>query len=195
MKEHWIDRLRRYPHSTTGAVLLEMAFIGKPQIKVVSCGQPSEFFYMRLSPPGPPGRSETGVCDAGTPVDGRLSDTGGRPDEHRIFPSNDDLKAYRPIASEDSLTPVALDVNPLRRLGVWAPLGRPASLSFPLPEDPQTRVPQSGGPSIEPFEDFGPKGRRYRNNLIRNRRAELRAAGGHSGILRSDGSRPGWPAS
>ena len=61
--------LRRHPHDTTGAVLLKMAFILKPQINVVSSCETQEFFYMRVAPPGLPAQLSASVCACENRVD------------------------------------------------------------------------------------------------------------------------------
>ena len=68
MQEDRIDILRGHPHGTTGAVLLEMAFIFKPEINprivCVSMG----FFYRPAAMPGRYGLSEGEVSVAGIPA-------------------------------------------------------------------------------------------------------------------------------
>ena len=76
MKKHGIGIFWRNPHHAPRSVLLKVAFIGEPQINVLSSGQFSEFFYMRLSPPGRPERSGPWVCADGIPDDGKASGTG-----------------------------------------------------------------------------------------------------------------------
>ena len=58
-----------YPHNATGSVLLEMAFILKPQINVVSPCETQEFFYMRVAPPGLLSQLSASVCVCENRVD------------------------------------------------------------------------------------------------------------------------------
>lgn len=48
MKKDWVNHLRRDPHQTARAMLLEVAFVFKPYFKVfVSC-EALEFFYIAV---------------------------------------------------------------------------------------------------------------------------------------------------
>lgn len=67
MKHDGIDILGRHPHGTTGAVLLEMAFIFVPEVNHEILGDSVEFFYMPAAKPGRYGQSVAGVCVCGTP--------------------------------------------------------------------------------------------------------------------------------
>lgn len=46
MKEDGIHYFWRYPHNATRAMLLEMAFVLKPHLKVFASGEAQEFFYI-----------------------------------------------------------------------------------------------------------------------------------------------------
>lgn len=46
MKEDRVHNLRRHPHDAAGTMLLEMAFVLKPQLKVFASGETQEFFYI-----------------------------------------------------------------------------------------------------------------------------------------------------
>ena len=102
MIEDGIGVFRGNPHDAPGPVLLKMASIGEPQIKVISSGQSSEFFYMRLWPQDRPGRSGTGVFSVGIPADGRAAGTDGRPCRSDSGFSGDGSGVSHPRASGDS---------------------------------------------------------------------------------------------
>ena len=75
MPEDRIFDFGRNPHNVPRSVLLEMAFIEAPKIKVVSSQKPANFFYM---PPAPPGwllRSAPGAYVGETQSDGKDVDT------------------------------------------------------------------------------------------------------------------------
>src|SRR5437016_1275810 len=44
MQQHRVLGFRRYPHATTGAVLLKVHFVRGPQVHLVISHQPLEFF-------------------------------------------------------------------------------------------------------------------------------------------------------
>jgi hypothetical protein len=58
VQQYGVPLLRRHPHQTTGSILLEMDFIGRPKIDSMIGDEPSEFFYMPLEVRGQPGRSK-----------------------------------------------------------------------------------------------------------------------------------------
>jgi len=195
MKNHGINRLRRNPHPATGTVLLEMAFVGKPDIQVISSGPTLEFFYMRPLPLGLPGQLKTAVFGAGTEADEKRAGIGERPNPRCIFPSDDDSGVFRPRASEDNPIAEVPDVDPGLQLEAWPRLRRTASRSSHLLEAPQSRFSQNGESSTGRFAGSGPKARRYHNSSIRNKREGCRVSDDHSGTLRSGGFRSGWPIS
>lgn len=195
MKEHGINRLRRNPHPATGTVLLEMAFVGKPDIQVISSGPALEFFYMQPLPPGLPGQLRTAVFGAGTEVDEKRAGIGERPKPRCISPSGDGSGFFRPRASEGNPITAVPDVNPGLQLEARPRLSRPACRASHLPGAPQTRFYQSDESSTGRFEGSGLKARRYRNSSIRNRREGRRVSDDHSATLRSGGFRSEWPIS
>jgi hypothetical protein len=58
VQQYRVPLLRRHPHQTTGSILLEMDFIGRPQIDSMIGDEASEFFYMPPEVRDRPGRSE-----------------------------------------------------------------------------------------------------------------------------------------
>ena len=57
MEDDRIHILWRYPHATSRTVLVEMAFVLKPQITVIPSSQGAEFFYIFAAPAGLPWQS------------------------------------------------------------------------------------------------------------------------------------------
>ncbi len=51
MQNDRIALFRWHPHQTSGAMLLEMAFVFKPKVNLWILGQAMEFFYMRVALP------------------------------------------------------------------------------------------------------------------------------------------------
>lgn len=66
MQQNGLTILRRDPHAAPRSVLLEMDFIGCPEIDVLVGGQLAEFFYMPAGVPGPRGRSSAVACVVGS---------------------------------------------------------------------------------------------------------------------------------
>lgn len=67
-QNYWIALLWRYPHRTTGTVLLKMALIFKPQIILAVLGPVLKFFYMSSGLPGLPWQLQAVACDAEIPT-------------------------------------------------------------------------------------------------------------------------------
>lgn len=61
VQQYRVPFLRRNPHQTTGSILLEMDFIGRPHINTMIGDEPSEFFYMPPEVQDRPERSEGAV--------------------------------------------------------------------------------------------------------------------------------------
>ena len=53
MEHHRIGQIRWHPHDAARSVLLEVAFIFKPQLKIALPRQNAKFFYMPVGLPGP----------------------------------------------------------------------------------------------------------------------------------------------
>ena len=62
MQQHRVLLLRRYPHPAPRSVLLEVDFIGRPEIYSWICHELSEFFYIPLEPQDRLGQSKAAVC-------------------------------------------------------------------------------------------------------------------------------------
>jgi hypothetical protein len=56
MKQDRVHNFRRHPHDAAGTMLLEMAFVLKPQLKVFASGEAPEFFYIAAGLRGRHGR-------------------------------------------------------------------------------------------------------------------------------------------
>jgi len=75
MPEDRIFDVGRNPHHVPRPVLLKMALIETPKVKVLSSHEPAKVFYM---PPVPPGwllRSSPEACVGETQIDGKDVDT------------------------------------------------------------------------------------------------------------------------
>jgi hypothetical protein len=62
MQQHRVLLLRGYPHPATRSILLEMDFIGRPEIDSWIGHELSEFFYIPPEPRGRLGQSAGAVC-------------------------------------------------------------------------------------------------------------------------------------
>jgi hypothetical protein len=62
MQQYRVLLLRGYPHPTPRSVLLEMDFIGRPEINFWICRELSEFFYIPPEPRDRRGQSKAVVC-------------------------------------------------------------------------------------------------------------------------------------
>ena len=69
MENDRIHILWRHPHGTSRTVLMEMTFILKPEITILSSSKAAEFFYMFAAPPGLP-RQPTDAAFAGETLAG-----------------------------------------------------------------------------------------------------------------------------
>lgn len=195
MIEDRIGVFRGNPHDAPGPVLLKMASIGEPQIKVISSGQSSEFFYMRLWPQDRPGRSGTGVFSVGIPTDGIAAGTDGRPPRSDSGFSGDGLRVCHPRGSGDSPRVEARVEDLGRRPGGRSPIKPKAFPASLLPGARRSHYPENDGSSIEPSAGSAPEGPRCHRSSSRNKREAHHGADGHSGILRTVGSHPGGRAS
>jgi len=195
MIEDGIGIFRGNPHDAPGPMLLKMAFIGEPQVNILSSGQSSEFFYMRLWPQDRLGRSGTGVFSVGIPTDGIAAGTDGRPCRSDSGFSGDGSEVSRPRGSGDSLRVEARLGDPGRPPGGRFPIKPKAFPVSRLPGARRSHCLGNDGSNIERSAGPAPEGPRCRRSSSRNRREAHRAADGHNGILRTAGSRSEWPAS
>ncbi len=78
MKEDGVHNLRRHPHHAAGTMLLEMAFVLKPQLKGFASGEAQEFFYIAAGLRGQHGQGGDVACADGNPACGTSADIGGR---------------------------------------------------------------------------------------------------------------------
>jgi hypothetical protein len=90
MENDGIHILSWYPHGTSRTVLLEMAFVLKPQIPVIPSSQGAEFFYIFAAPLGLPWRSADAAFVDESLAGGTTSGIGVRQDSpHRTEISDD----------------------------------------------------------------------------------------------------------
>ena len=90
MENDRIHILWRYPHGTSRTVLLEMAFVLKPQITVIPSSKGAEFFYIFAAPLGLPWQSAAVAFVDETLARGTTSGIGVRQDSpHRTEISDD----------------------------------------------------------------------------------------------------------
>jgi hypothetical protein len=68
MQTHRVHLFRGYPHRTACAMLLKMAFVLEPQVKIVSSSEMAEFFYIGVAPRGRGGPRAAEVCASGIPT-------------------------------------------------------------------------------------------------------------------------------
>ncbi len=69
MEHDGVALLGRHPHQATGAMLLEMAFIFKPEVNRWILGHAMEFFYMPAVLLGQHGQLPDGVFFSETPIE------------------------------------------------------------------------------------------------------------------------------
>jgi len=93
--------LRRNPHPTGRAVLLEPDLIEGPEIHRVVPGQGAQFFYMPPAERDRHGPSSAGACAAGTPTGETAADTAGPPGRCPIAAADTATGSCRPIARTD----------------------------------------------------------------------------------------------
>jgi hypothetical protein len=79
MQDDRVDLLRRHPHHATRAMLLEMTFVLKPEVQIVSFGQADQFFYIAPVAPDRLWRSTAGVCATETLTDETAAGIDGGP--------------------------------------------------------------------------------------------------------------------
>lgn len=68
VEHNWIMIFRRHPHPTAGTVLLEMALVFEPKIKILIVSDAMQFFYMLFALPDRRGQSPDAVCAGEIPV-------------------------------------------------------------------------------------------------------------------------------
>jgi hypothetical protein len=90
MENDRIDILWRYPHGTSRTVLVEVAFVLKPQITVISSSEAAEFFYIFAAPAGLPWQSADGAFVDETLAGGTISGIGVPQDSRHRTETSDD---------------------------------------------------------------------------------------------------------
>ena len=90
MEDDRIHILWRYPHATSRTVLVEMAFVLKPQITVIPSSQGAEFFYIFAAPAGLPWQSADVAFVDETLARGTTSDIGVPQDSRHRTETSDD---------------------------------------------------------------------------------------------------------
>ena len=101
MQQNGVLDLRRHPHPTGRAVLLEPDLIESPEIHRVVPGQGAQFFYMPPAGRDRHGPSSVGACAVGTPTGGTAADTAGPPGRCPIAAADTVTGSCRPTAPTD----------------------------------------------------------------------------------------------
>ena len=186
-----IGVFRGNPHHAPRSVLMEVTFVGKQQINFLSSGQLSEFFYMRLSPPGRPGRSRLWVYADEIRVGEKASGTGGRQCRPDSRLSGDDSGVSRPRASADIPESSAPAADPGRRPGKRFPIEPTVGRAFLLLGGRRSHVLGNGESNTGRSSGCVLKERRSRKSSCRSRKEERRVADGQNGIPPTSGFRFG----
>jgi hypothetical protein len=101
LPEDRIFNLGRNPHNISRSVLLKMALIQTPKVKVVSSHPLAEFFYMLLGPLDLLPQSHHEVCVAGTPTDEKGADFVSPQPLNQTSGLNGGTIRHHPIVPED----------------------------------------------------------------------------------------------
>src|SRR5580658_28676 len=193
MEANRIFHFGRNPHAATRAVLLEVNFIHRPQINVVSSRQCPEFFCARLAEGDQLAPLAGAACVNESPTGGTTADTGALSVSHPV-PGSGTLKAWgHPTSGCSARTLRESCARLLRRQPVafrssgWG--GQAVGLR---PAQPIPRF-QTAVPSLQRYDGNHPTVAPPVDRSRREPRAKRRGDDGHSGRRRCAESHPEWP--
>ncbi len=177
--------LRRYPHSATRAMLLEVTFIQAPQFDVGAVSQTTEFFLLPQLSADPIERLAGAACVAGTPFVEIIADTDVPLSPRRIDGADAPTRPDRPTALPADRSRAGFYVD---RLATNAIASRQGYAVVPHAHPRASRPgrpPRNGAPSAAPW--FRPHriNRRPRGTIDRRSPAATRAGDGRNATLRS----------
>jgi len=139
--------LRRDPHSTAGAMLLEVAFIRAPQFDVGASRQTTEFFLLPRLSADRPERLADAACVTGSPSGETSAGTAGLPGPRhtagagaRPIPGHPKVSPPSRSRAGSCADPPAVDASPSHPASAVAPIAR-------LPAGRPVRPARSGVPS------------------------------------------------
>jgi hypothetical protein len=187
MPENGIFYLGRNPHHRSGAMLLEMALIQTPEIKIVSSQKPAQFFYMRPVQPDLRRQSLPAAYGDEIQTDGRCADIGVPQWLAQTPVLYGGTAKPHPTAPGDIQRRWVTFVSPPLTASAEANPTRDAALSPQHPAVPAAPLPGTGETNTEWFEENGPIGRppHTRSSLAKGR--VIHVVGGrtgHRGIAR-----------
>jgi len=183
LPENRIFHLRRNPHHIPGPMLLEMALIQTPKIKVIPSHPLAEFFYMPVVLPGFLLQSLHGAYAAGIPTDEKGVDIVWSQSSSQISDLNGETIRPHPIVPEDTQGQSEVFVNQLLPVSVRADSTRNAVL-FPLhPASPSILPPGTDETSTGWSEESVPTDFPLRRCSSHSKEKAIREVDGHIGIL------------
>jgi hypothetical protein len=163
-------------------MLLEVALIQTPKIKVFSSYEPTKFFYMPPGPPSLPQHSPPEAYAGGTPTDGRFVGIGVHRFLNPMPGLNGGIAKPHPTVLENIQRQWAACVNPPlpvfsdpgpKKNAALSPLHRLALLGLPAGNDET---------NIEWFEESGPTNHRLRKCSSHEIGKAIHVAGDHIGL-------------
>ena len=125
VQQNRVFGLRRNPHLAPGTMLLEVHFVGGPEIHRLVGHQRLEFFYAPSAVPGRLGRCWDAACAAESPTAGTAAGTAVPPGQSHIRVQSRPPASCRPTVPAQShltrhLAKSCIDPGVASRSGVWA---------------------------------------------------------------------------
>jgi hypothetical protein len=183
LPENRIFNLMRNPHHRSRSMLLKMALIQAPKIKVVSSHPLAEFFYMLLALLGLRLQSLHGAYVAGTPADEKGADIVSSQPSNQTFALNGGTIRHHPIVPEDIQEHSEVFVNQLPLVSVGVDSTRNAALSPLHPITPSILPLGTDGTSIGWSEASVPTDYPLRRCSFHGKEKAIHEVDGHIGIL------------
>ena len=183
MPKNRIFHFRWNPHDVPGAMLLEMALIQTPKIKIFSSQKLTKFFYMPPAPRDVLRQSLPVVCAGETQIYGKFADIGVPRSLLQKLSSHDATAKFHPTAPGNIPKRWGASVNLLRAVSSVAGPKKMAVLSPRHRVVHSTRPLGNDGTNTESFAANGPIGQPPHRRSSLGKEKVIHVAGGHIALL------------
>ena len=171
------------PHDIPRAMLLEMALIQTPKIKVFSSQKLTKFFYMPPAPQDLLRQSLPVACVGETQTDGKFADIGVPRCLIQKSSLHDGIARSHPTAPGNIPKPWGTSVNRLLAVSSVAGPKKKAVLSPRHPVVHSARPPGNGGTNTGSFAANGPIDQPPHTCSSLGKGKAIHVAGGHTALL------------